>query len=106
MGVQLEEPIPHFNSSQHLIGCLAHVINLSACAGLDFFAKHLSSQLLLLPIIISSLVVETELDNTCGALLKIDALTKLIKKSSERSRDCTVMASTTCGIMKPLCIHN
>lgn len=77
MGVCLEAIIPQFQASQHLIGCLAHVINLSACAGLEVFSKHLTRQPLSLPNTLASLVDKIELNDTSGALVKIDGLTKL-----------------------------
>lgn len=104
MGHHLEDLVPHFQSSKHLLGCLAHVINLAARAGLDVFSKHLSSNPSRLPNNLATLIDKPELEDTRGALGKIDSLTKVVKHSSERSRGWSVMASSTQGIMKPLCL--
>lgn len=59
MGVCLEAIIPQFPASQNLIGCLAHIINLSACTGFEFVSKNLAGQALLLPDTLGNLVDKT-----------------------------------------------
>lgn len=102
MAAQVEKFIEHFFAHEHLIGCLAHVINLSARSGLDVFSKHLGSPDASLPRSLASLVDEPQVEDLSSTLSKIDHLTKLVKKSPERSQDWSIMASTTHGIMKPL----
>lgn len=102
MALQLQRLIPQFFADEHLLGCLAHVINLSARAGLNVFSKHLGPHASSVPVSLTGLVEEPEVEDLSSTLSKIDALTKLVKKSPERARDWSVMASTTRGIMKPL----
>ncbi len=34
MALELSKELPHFKASQHLLGCVGHVVNLAAQAGL------------------------------------------------------------------------
>lgn len=45
MGVELSRYLPHFNPDKHLLGCVGHVVNLAAQAGLKALGSE-SEQLL------------------------------------------------------------
>lgn len=103
MAAQLKTLIPQFKDKYHLLGCLAQVINLTTSSGMEVFYENLATITPSPPNTLVNLLDEPDIENPSGALTKIDS-TKLFKNSSERSRDWSLMTSTTRSIIKPLCL--
>lgn len=57
MGRELESQVPEFMVSNHLIGCMAQVINLAVKAGIETFDSQKGSQVQLsLPLSLTRIV--------------------------------------------------
>lgn len=95
MATQIGDLLLCFSSDKNLIGCPAHVINLSARAVLEVFSKHLESQVSLLPCTLVGLVDTPEVGDLHSTLSKIDSLTKFVKKLFERAHTSFTMALFT-----------
>lgn len=90
MGRHLEAAVPQFKADQHLLGCMAHVINLVAKAGLHVFSEKLGDKTPSIPPALAAWLHQ-DTDRISSALSRLIGFTNYVEASPQRVKSFSLL---------------